>query len=205
MSEIKRQTAHKCFINQLLSAKYVQQQGLNPNYIDLGKIHAARINIIAILVSKEGNALTIDDGTGQVQVMLFEDKFKHIKNEIGTLLMILGKPREHNDKRFIVPEIIKHLTNRKWMEYRRAELELLDYSKEQEEVITPTNSNQIETEVVENYQNKILIKIKELDKGDGAPYEDLIKALKVKNAAEQIEELIKEGEIFEIKGKLKIL
>ena len=48
--------------------------------------------------------------------------------------------------------------------------------------------------------------IKSLDKGDGADIEDVIKESKINNCEDIINNLLREGEIFEIKkGKLKIL
>jgi len=205
MSEIRRQTAYKCSIKQLLDSRYVQQQGLNPNYIDLGKTKAARLNILAILISKEGNTLIVDDGTGQMQVMLFEEYQKKNLPNLGELIMLVGKPREYNEKRFFVPEIIKVLDNHKWIEHRKKELIMNNVEiekkpqKEKETTKEPILNN------VENHQEKIFKKIKELDKGDGVSYNDLIKSLKIKNIEKEIEDLLKEGEIFEIKGKLKMI
>ncbi|MFP4568222.1 MAG: hypothetical protein ACLFN8_04730 [Candidatus Woesearchaeota archaeon] len=207
MSEIRRQTAYKCSIKQILESKYIQQQGLNPNYLDLEGVKASRVNIFAILVSKEGNTLRADDGTGQIQIMLFDETLKKNLPKLGKLTLIIGKPREHEKKIFIVPEIIKEINDWKWMDYRKLELKQLNYThtkpkiKEEKE-----NKKEIPLEdISHNYQDKILKKIKELDKGDGAPYTQLVNELNMKDADEKIQELIKEGEIFEILGKLKIL
>lgn len=209
MSEIRRQTAYKCSIQQLLNANYIQQQGLNPNYLDLNGIKASRLNILGILIAKDGNSLTLDDGTEKLQVMLFDDYQKKQQINLGEILLLIGKPREYNNKRFFVPEIIKKLNDPKWLEYRKRELETLEHcteipKKTQPPREEPINMNETIHEF-ENYQAKIIKKIQELDKGEGAPYQELIKQLKDKEAEKQIQELIKEGEIYEIKGKLKIL
>ena len=204
MADIRRQTAYKCSVEQLSKSKYVQQQGLQPNYLAFCGLKVARINLIAVLVSKEGNSLTVDDGSGQVQIMLFEGRLKNLGLNLGDLLLVIAKPREYNDKRFLVPEIIKVLNNHKWLDFRKKELSLLDYCNTNLQDNKP-EPKEVVFDVLENYQEKILSKIKELDKGPGAPYEDLISSLNMKGAEEKIQELIKEGEIFEIKGKLKIL
>ncbi len=198
MSDIRRQTAYKCSIKQLLDGQYIHQQGLNPNYVNLNGVHASRINILAILVSREGNILTIDDGSGQIQIMLFEDRLKNKNLSLGKLLLIVGKPREHSEKIFLVRE----MHNRKWMEHRKKELSLLTYCNTPKE---PKIEKTEIPEIIENYQEKILKKIKALDQGDGAPYQEVAQSLKMQDIDEKITELIKEGEIFEIKGKLKIL
>ena len=101
---------------------------------------------------------------------------------------------------------LKELKNHKWVEHRKKELELLKYCcVEQEEEPQKETIKQILPEKIENYHEKIINKIKELDKGEGASYQDLLKNLKITDAEQKIEELIKEGEIFEIKGKIKVL
>ncbi len=204
MSDIKRQIAYKCSIKHLQEAEYVQQQGVNPNYLNLNNIKVSRVNLIALLVSKEGNVLTLDDGTGRIQVMIFEDRLRNKIPELGKILLLIGKIREHEETRFLVPEIIKELENPKWLEYRKKELEQIKHI-----IKTPERKRKekttIKPEVIENYQEKIINKIQELDDGDGANYQDIINSVKIDKVEEKIEELIKEGEIFEIKGKLKIL
>jgi RPA family protein len=204
MSEIKRQTAYKCSIKDLNNAKYIQQQGLNPNYVDMSGIRASRVNIFGILTSKEGNTLTMEDGSGQLQIMIFDENQKKNLPEPGKLILLIGKPREHNNTRFVVPEIIRELDNHKWVEYRKKELDMM--TKKTDSIEVPESIiEKIEPETIDNHHENIIQKIKELDKGDGAPYQELIKSLKIRDAEKKIEELIKEGEIFEIKGKLKLL
>jgi hypothetical protein len=205
MSEIKRQTAYKCSITQVLNSKYIQQQGLIPNYLDLNGIKVSRINLIAILVSKEGNVLIADDGTGQLQIMLFEDRLKKNLPTLGSLLLIIGRPREHNNKIFLVPEIIKELKNQKWLELRKKELKILNHGTPIIKEDTPTQFEPVKDEEIDNYHERIIKKIKELDKGEGAPYHEILNSLNIKNIEEKIQELIKEGELFEVKGKIKTL
>lgn len=206
MSDIRRQTAYKCDINSLLNYDYVQQQGLNPNFLDFNGLKVSRVNVLAILVSKEGNTLTIDDGSGQIQVMLFDDYQKNNIPSLGELVLLVGKPREYNGKRFLVPEILRVLDNHKWLELRKKELEFLNYGEiVVKREVKDVSSDSLISGHVENHQETILKKIKELDKGDGAPFQDLVKALTFKDVEKHIEDLLKEGEIFEVKGKLKIL
>ena len=204
MADIRRQTAHKCSVAHVLNSKYVQQQGINPNYLNLNGLKVVRVNILGILVSKESNSLMLDDGSGSLQVMLFEDRLKNNSFSLGDLLLVIGKPREFEGKRFLVPEIIKVVENPKWLDFRKKELDLLDFSSDFVSDSEPVVSDSV-SEVFENYHEKILSKIRELDKGEGAPYQDLVNSLKLADAEKKIEELLKEGEIFEVKGKIKIL
>jgi RPA family protein len=222
MSEVKRQTAYKCSVKMILEGKYIQRPGWDPNYIELNGLQISRVNILAVVVSKEGNSCIIDDGTGQIQIMAFGEDQKLKNANVGDVILIIARPREYNQKRFLVPEIIRKIENKKWIEYRRAELELIPHTIKQEE---PDNifekiTEQIPEKVIQeieekikqetgfedNYASIILSTIRKLDKGDGANINDIIRVSKLDKAEKYIESLINEGEIFEIKkGKIKVL
>lgn len=219
MPEVKRQTAIKCSIKKVLEGNYVQRPGWEPNYIQIGNEQISRINIVAVIVGKEGNSFLIDDGTGQIQVMFFGEQNKFTQANIGQVVLIIGRPREYNQKRFIVPEIIRLVENDKWIEYRQKELEIQDKESpviiEEKQAIILKEKPVIETKPVEkmdegrfedNYASIILSTIRKLDLGDGANISDVITASGLNKAEKYIISLINEGEIFEIRtGKLKIL
>ncbi|MGV8163160.1 MAG: OB-fold nucleic acid binding domain-containing protein [Candidatus Nanoarchaeia archaeon] len=213
MPEVKRQTAYKCSIRSILEGKYVQRPGWDPNYISFGDLQVSRINILSVILSRENNNFTIDDGTGQVQVMFFGERDKFLDFDVGDVVLIIGRPREYNGKRFVVPEIMRKINDKRWIEYRRLELESqpiitpqTEEPQEQENEL-PTDSNlQKEEGYEENYASIILATIKNLDKGEGANVNDVIKQSKLEKAEKYIISLINEGEIFEIRtGRLKIL
>jgi hypothetical protein len=79
MPEVKRQTAYKCAIKRVLEGNYVQRPGWEPNYIQLGNEQISRINVVAVIVGKEGNSFLVEDGTGQIQVMFFGDQNKFLR------------------------------------------------------------------------------------------------------------------------------
>lgn len=210
MPEIKRQTAIKCTIKQILEGTYVQRQGWQPNYIEISGKQISRVNILAALVNKQDNTLIIDDGTGKIPLRLFSEHKKADNLSIGDILLIIGRPREYNNERYITPEILRKIKNKKWIDHRQKELQIKE--------TTPTkktkpekNEEKIEElppqyEETANNTSKILQLIRNLDKGDGADTEQIIKESKIKNAEEHIQSLINEGEIYEIRpGKLKIL
>lgn len=132
MADIKRQTAHKCKIKQVLEAKYVQQQGWAPNYLEMNGMHVGRINIIAAIVSKENNTITVDDGTGQINLILFQEQERANNLDVADIILIIGRPREYQNQRYIVPEIMKIVQDKKWIEYRRKELEIQEQNQPQQ-------------------------------------------------------------------------
>ncbi len=204
MSEVKRETAYKLSIKQIQESKYTYQEGWNPNYLLIGSTKISRVNVIALVVSKEDNLVKIDDGTGNVELRMFDEKQRNQSIEIGSPVLVIARPREFNESKYLVPEIIKKLDSKKWLELRAKELEKIDYGKQIEE--------EKPVEVEENKPKEtsepiaIVDKIKELDEGDGVPIEDLLSSLEMENADKYIDSLLNEGEIYEIKsGRLKVL
>jgi len=122
MPEVKRQTAYKCSVKMILDGNYIQRPGWDPNYIQINGLHISRVNILAVALGKEGNSLTIDDGTGQTRVVFFNEQNKLEEINVGDVVLIIGRPREYDKKRFIVPEIIKVVEDKKWIEFRKLEL-----------------------------------------------------------------------------------
>jgi hypothetical protein len=219
MPNIKRQTAYKCTIGNILKNPFIRKEGWEPSYITINGINISRVNILAAVVSKDSNALNIDDGTGTIQIMLFSDKDKQNSFKVGDVLLIIGRPREYNGRKFIAPEIMKIIDEKKWITYRKKELEILgpistDLKKpesyeEDESISDRKKKKATEEEAVEpteNYSGTIMKLIRKLDDGNGADTEKVVKDSKVKGAEKIIMNLLYEGEIFEIRpGKIKIL
>ncbi len=213
----KRQIAHKVSVKDLVEGEYVKQDGWQPNYVltKEGR-HISRANIMAAIVSIQENAqnqktMLIDDGTGSISLRTFEDAKIMGGFEIGDLIMVIGKPREFGELKYILPEIIKKIENTKWVNVRQKELETfgLRYGKVASTSEADAVKEKPTTYVKEENKNpkqEVYQLIKALDKGDGAEIENIIEEAKVKDCEEVINSLLEEGEIFEIKkGKLKVL
>lgn len=201
MAEIRRQTAYKLNINQILSSNYTQMQGWEPNHLQFDKIKVSRVNIIAIVISKENNLLTIEDGTGKIQVRSFQETKTISQLKPGDIVLIIARPREYNSEKYLALEIIRKLDTNKWLEFRKKELEnqiLKPIIKEESIQEQPSSST--------NNLTLIINKLKELDKGEGVDIENLISQLNIQDPNKHITTLLNEGEIFEIRpGKLKVL
>lgn len=205
MPDIKRQTAYKCTISQLNNGKYVVQQGWDPNYIEIGNLKVSRVNLMVTLLSKDGNVLMTDDGTGKIEIRLFTDQERADNLNVGDVILVIGRPREYQNKRYVVPEILRKIENKKWIKHRRKELDSFSLKLPEPEEKQPEPEPVQET-LKPNFSFKIIETIKKLDKGSGADKEAVIKECGVEKAEEQIEILLNEGEIFEIRaGMLKVL
>ncbi|MFH1399661.1 MAG: hypothetical protein ABIG95_06130 [Candidatus Woesearchaeota archaeon] len=206
MDSQKRQVACRCNIKEILEAKYVRQEGWNPNYMvtEQGE-QISRVNILATIVTKTDNSnggeLLVDDASGQITVRVFEQSAKWGELGIGDIVTIIGRPREFGTEKYIMLEIIQRVKDQKWIEVHNKMVQLRQPVLAQ---IAEPPEHKLTTGV-----NKIQVVydlIKKLDVGDGAETGDVIKKAKVDNAEEIIEQLLKGGEIFEIKrGRLKVL
>lgn len=131
MAEVqKRQIAYKISIKELNEGSYIKQEGWKPNYIltkDGRKV--SRANLLVTIVSIQSNSptqmnITIDDGTGNLTIRTFEETEIAKSLQIGDIIKVIGRPREFNDIKYIVPEILKKIEDTKWIEVRQKELTL---------------------------------------------------------------------------------
>lgn len=196
-----RQVALKVRVKDLVEGGYVKKEGWDPNFIELpdGR-RCSRANVIAVVISTTENNLTIDDGSASIVIRSFEPMPMMQNLSVGDVILVIGRPREYQDSKYIMPEIIKKITNPKWVEVRKKELQNTSgiVKKNPEPVVAEEKI--VETEP----QTDILSIIRKLDKGDGADIEEITS--QVPNADSVIEMLLKEGEIFELRpGRLKVL
>ena len=211
--EIKqRQIAHKVRISEILKGEYVKEDGWIPNYLILSGGNVSRINIMGIIIAKidnNGNVeVLIDDKTGKISVRTFDNSNIFENIVIGDVVLIIGRPREYNNEKYIVPEIIKKI-KKSWFELRLVELDILNKKQikrfggmvEEKKV----NEEGIIKEVIKRKINSddVLNLIKRWDNGNGADYVQLVEKV---GGEKIIRRLLMEGEIFEVTpGKLKAL
>ncbi len=224
-----RQIAYKVRIFDLVNGEYVQQSGeWDPNYVLIGENNVSRVNIIATVItnykSEDGgySTVTIDDGSGNIQIKAWKEDTKTLeKVDVGDIILLVGRVREYNGEKYLTAEIIKKLDKPEWLSYRKKELSKL-YGEQkgaveqpkiaepvaEEQPITIQEESVVEESSSEGDRQKILNIIEKLSSVEGADKLEIIKESKVEEdkANEIIHELLREGEIFEIKpGKVKIL
>lgn len=206
----QRQIAYKVPIYALLNNQYIEQEGWNPNYIQINGKQVSRINLVATVIDKQNAGslatLVLDDSTGVIQAKLFNEDIKKIADiNIGDTVLIIGRPRSFNDQKFITIEISKKI-NSVWAKVRKMELqkEFSLFSQHSQDSMQIQESKQH----LNQYGAKFLELIKENDDGKGADLDKIISSsnLKEEEAQEVITELIKLGEIYEPRpNKIKIL
>lgn len=192
MEDIKRQIARKVFIQHLQEGTYVRQEGWQSNFVETPSGEkVSRINLLGTVVSAplEGQ-FYIDDGTGKIEIRAFDQHLPQLS--IGQVIRIIGRPREFGNQLYVLPEIVKPVTNAKWIEVRLQEL------RHTPKIVPKDEGVQHESPLQQIYEA-----IKELDKGEGVHVEDILERVG-EGGEELIQKLLREGEIFEISpGRLK--
>lgn len=207
--DIKRQTAYKCIIATLAKSTFVKKQGWESNYVMTDYGDFSRVNILGVVVSREENEINIEDGTGQISGRLFDKVEQLEKIGIGDVVMVIGRPREFNNKIYLTIEIVKVFPPG-WIAYRRKELSLIKKIREMEDIPKP-EKKALEPEIVESRstlgsKERIAKLIKELDNGEGAVIDDVLRLSKISNGEEIVSDMMMRGEIYESKaGYVKLM
>lgn len=206
-NQYKRQPAVIVQIGDIHKSTFVKPGGWEPNFLQtpFGE-KVSRANVIGVVVEPpvmvEGMtqfSCTVDDGTGTIQLRSFEPIEVDGELEMGTAVLVIGRPREYNNVFYILPEIIRPV-DKDWLDYRKKELETLDrkvvveVDAGEEFDITPQNEG----------ADTLLDLIDQKDTGDGVSVDELV--LLDKSNEEKISRLLLHGEVYEVKpGRIKVL
>jgi len=209
---ISRNIAYKLWISNINSSEYVKSPGeFESNYIKFNDKNVSRVNLVATIINKYEietySSILIDDGSSQILVKSWNENKKVLdKAGIGDTVLIIAKIRQDSgtNKLFLQPEIVRKVGHN-WKIIRANELEA-QYGKP--EIIREKIKNEAmevrETKVSNvSLRNKILDAIE--NSKEGITNEELSASMKNSNLNSEIEELIKEGQIFEVKGKYRLL
>ena len=200
----KRFIAYKVRISDILSRELVKDE-FSAVFIKLNNLNVSRVNIIATVVYKSEDlnyaSLVIDDGTGRVLLRSFENNSIFSKVDIGEIVLAIGKIREFNNEKYIIPEILKRINNAGWITVRSLELKNNNVINEN----IKTEHKDLNEDVTD-INEAIYSSIRELDKGNGADIDDVVRSFNNIGVENIIKKMLENGEIFEIRsGKLKVL
>ncbi len=199
MADIKRQVAMKVRLAELASGTYIQESGLRPNYIltkDNKKI--SRVNVMGVVVSlgafPGAQSFVLDDGSAKITVRAFEEN-PAFAVDLGVPVLVVGRPRAYNNEIYVLPEIVKPITDQNWIQVRK--LELGSPEEAVPAVVEETVHEQSATDEVYSL-------IKQLDAGTGVLIDDVI--AKIAGAEQAIQGLLSRGDVFEVSpGRVKVL
>jgi|TARA_Y100000310_G_scaffold159627_1_gene159272 RPA family protein len=214
----KRNIAYRTWISNLLKGNYIKQEGeFQSDYVEINDLKISRVNLIGNVVFKyespDNNhiAITLDDSSSSIRLKAWKEDMQLLSNlQQGDLILVIGKVRSYNDELYVVPEVVKTLTNPNLELLRKIEL-LKEFGKPLILETTDNVNNGFEQklEKKENHPStqKILDLIKSLDIDQGANMKEIIEKSGLGKEAEEIlDELLKQGEIYQPKPQyLKLL
>jgi hypothetical protein len=209
VEEIKRQTAYKCSISTLISGVFIKKQGWESSYLMTEYGDFSRVNVLAVVVSRDDTSVVLDDGTGQINGRMFDKTEQMIPIVVGSVVLVVGRPRDFNNQIYLTIELIKQISP-SWVTYRKKELVLIKPIRKLDE-LPKIEKKVLEPEIIENTstlssKDKISQLIKSLDKGEGASIEDVLRLSKISNGEDVISDMMMRGEIFELKaGYVKLM
>jgi len=199
----KRQTAYWMPVGELTDGIFTKGDD-GTHYKTKEGIIISRVNVVGVVLSKETadfvESITIEDWTGKISVKSFDKKDFFDNVEVENMVNIVGKIREYNGVPFISAEIITKV-GQDMLSLRKKELPLIKKFYKKEESMPQTEEIKINSDA-----DKLVEKIRELDSGEGVDIDVLVEKSGIKNAGQLVQELIHNGDVFEIMpGKLKIL
>ncbi|MEM2954524.1 MAG: OB-fold nucleic acid binding domain-containing protein [Candidatus Nanoarchaeia archaeon] len=214
----KRLPAKRTWISHLIMGSYHKSEGWTPGYVEFENKTYSRVSIIAIVVGKfiseDGNygTITLDDGTETIRVKTFGPEVLKLKDlEIGAIVKCVGKVRQYDNEIYISPEFIRNLDDPNWLIVNKLQLgapKVVPAPESVKPIISEQEAKiQIETEAL-TVQGKMIALIKKLDKGLGAPLNEIIDnfGLAEDETKAILLGLLKSGDIYEPKkGFYKIL
>ena len=215
----KRVVSQKVWIKDLHDGEFVRGEGWNPSYIETNGKKVSRVHLLATVVSKfvseDGNygTITLDDGTETIRIKAFgPDVIKLKPSKIGEIVRFIGKAKEYNEEVYLSPEIGRCVEDPNWIILHKVELGKPEAGVPKPEEVKPSVPEEIAEEVIKeedlSVQDKILNAIKEIDIGEGADMDLVIKKSEIDapEAKSVVIGLLKSGDIYEPKkGKLKVL
>lgn len=127
--EKKRLVTVKCRISDVVSGRYVQQEGMSPSFVisPAGQI-LGRVRVLAAItnkfVSEDGNYsfIVLDDGTESLRSKAFNASEIFSKTEAGQTADLIGRVREYNGERYLVPEVLRLVSDPNLETLRRLEI-----------------------------------------------------------------------------------
>jgi len=227
---IPRQTARKVRIWDVMNSEFVKKEGFEPSFIrtNLGEqVSRARVlgTVVAKFMAEDGKyaAVTIDDGSDTLRLKVFKTAKPLDSLDVGDVVDVIGKIREYQGERYIIPEVVRKIGDPNFELLRRLELVYkekgLGRTKELVEKNKGKDSEELKKELLEKHglekhwvsmflaegegKEKNTLKKQLLDiigsHKEGIVYSELLKKVKAKGAEIEaaVDELLNDGICYE--------
>lgn len=111
--EIKRLTAKKASIGEIIRGRFVKKSGFESSYVltNLGR-RLSRVRALGLIVDKfispdeKYATVTLDDSTETIRCKVFINTKLFDGFGVGDMVDVFGKIREYNGETYVMPEII---------------------------------------------------------------------------------------------------
>lgn len=197
----KRQTAYKLWIKDLHSGIANVDETTQLKAFEIKGKNVVRVNIlgsiIEFFIQDNYGSMTIDDGSAQIRLKLWNEDVGLIKNkQIGDFVMVVGRLTDFNNERYVRPEIVRNM-NFDWALLRRVELNKEFGAPSKEEKVVLVKEKEIPKEVEPTLKAREII-LNTIEKIEEANEEDLVSAcgMPKDKVMFALYELLKEGEVF---------
>ena len=107
---IKRMTAKKVRIYNIINGQWVKKEGMEPSYVQTTYgDQLSRVRVMGTIVSKfvaeDGNfaSITVDDATDTIRAKTFKTVKPLDNAELGDIVDVIGKVREYNEEIYMIP------------------------------------------------------------------------------------------------------
>ena len=149
LMEKKRINSVKTRIKQIVSGRYVAQEGFNPNYVlTVQGLRLSRVRVLATVVDKfvsEGGkfaSITVDDGTETIRVKLFNAVSMFERVDLGSEIDVIARVKEYQGEIYLAPEIITPVDDHNMQLLRELELRLQESEFDKKRKIIIENQKQ---------------------------------------------------------------
>ncbi|OLS31448.1 MAG: hypothetical protein ThorAB25_02760 [Candidatus Thorarchaeota archaeon AB_25] len=187
----ERMTAVRASISDITNGSYSDDNG--PHVVSPFGVELRRVVVVGFVIDKfyrEGDdsgkkrfeSITVDDGTDTIGVKVWGEEDASVLEGVkeSILALVIGKVRQYNDEVYLIPEIVRELTDPNFMSLHlmerykavlnRSGISLPDTTEQQQELLTTTPSATITGKLA----NDILAYIRLEAPPEGIPLKDIV-------------------------------
>jgi hypothetical protein len=173
---------HVCIVDLIHGQLHERPNELVSVVTDDGR-DISRANVVGLVVDRgDGDppGLVVDDGTERIPVRAFGQVPGIDDAVLGVPVLVIGRPRQFGQERFLSAECVRVLESPRWIELRKR------------------------TSTKAPVKRSLLDTVRALDSGDGADIEEVL--TQARAGQDELQRLLVNGDIFQVSpGKIKIL
>jgi RPA family protein len=187
----ERMTAVRASISDITNGSYSDDNG--PHVVSPFGVELRRVVVVGFVIDKfyrEGDdsgkkrfeSITVDDGTDTIGIKVWGEEdvsvLEGVKESI--LALVIGKVRQYNDEVYLIPEIVRELTDPNYMSLHlmerykavlnRSGISLPDTTEQQQELLTTTPSKTVSGKLA----NDIIAYVRLEAPPEGIPLKDIV-------------------------------